>query len=133
MYEKVVVRYNDGKIVKGWSESFRPVEGRLTILTANDPDRQELVTLKDAKAVFFVKSFSGEGDRSKKKGFDIRSCDPKTKVMIEFRDGERLYGCTSNDILPTIAGNFFVTPADLDSNNEKVFVLPGGLASVVHN
>jgi hypothetical protein len=50
------------------------------------------------------------------------------KVVIEFKDGEKLFGYTLS--YTSLGFGFFVFPGDPDSNNEKVFVLHAATASV---
>ena len=133
MYEKVVIKFNDGKLVKGWAEDA-PVRGEEIVITpVLDPDHARTVKLRDAKAVFFVKSFLGAPERLKRGGFPSGSCSEASRVLVEFKDGERLWGCASNRALPSTAGDFFVSPTDPGSNNLRVYVAPGGVKDVVHD
>lgn len=133
MLERVVVRYNDGRLIKGLTE-VREVEGdELVLSPVEDPLSTMKVQLGNAKAIFFVKSFDGSPQRPKLAGFPSGSCDSMSHVLVEFKDGERLWGCTGNREVPTIAGRFSFAPADPSSNNERVYVVPSGVSSVVHD
>lgn len=133
MYEKVVIRFNDGKLVKGWTEDTPARNDEMVITPAEDPESTLKIKLRNAKAIFFVKSFDGAPERSKPSGFPSDSCAAKSHVLVEFKDGEHLWGCASGHVLPTMAGNFYVSPADPASNNERVYVVSGGVASVIHD
>jgi hypothetical protein len=131
MYEKVVVRFNDGRLAKGLTEGHEVHGKEIVFSPAEDPLETVKIPLRDVKAVFYVKSFYGAMHRAKPTGFLPGSCVEMTPVEVEFRDGERLWACAGTAELPTIAGYFSVQPADPDSNNERVFVPPGGVRSIV--
>jgi len=118
MGNRVVARFRDGKTFKGTVASFSPLRDRFTIMT---PQQRVLeVRLRDLKAVFFVRTFSGRPQHNERKTF-VDTCQPGHKLACEFHDGEILVG-TSPD--PNIAPHgFFLVPADPTSNNERVFVV----------
>jgi hypothetical protein len=118
MGNRVVARFRDGKTFKGTVASFSPLRDRFTIMT---PQQRVLeVRLRDLKAVFFVRTFSGRPQYNERKTFDNAS-QPGHKLACEFHDGEVLVG-TSPD--PNAAPHgFFLVPADPTSNNERVFVV----------
>lgn len=58
---KIVVRYANGKILKGYSQDFSPTSPHFHVrrneVAGSDPGQQ--VLLRDLKAVFFVRNFQG--------------------------------------------------------------------------
>ena len=118
---RVVARYADGRVVKGFSERFDPTVD-VFLLTRRDAapgDVPVAVRLAELKALFFVEDFDGEPDYSERKEF----LQPATgrRLRVRFKDGEELVG-TSLTYDPTRKG-FFLFPGDPFSNNNKVFVI----------
>ncbi len=120
---KVVVHYANGKIIKGYTNNFfpnkplfhfNPVETELT-------DKGIEISIKELKAVFFVKDFTGNPAYREKKHFNESRQTSGRKVEVTFVDGEVLAGSTLG-YDPTRTG-FFVTPSDIKSNNLRVFVV----------
>ena len=114
---KVVVRFKNGSIIKGNTSDFFPnkphfhlnhVEGKI-----------EQVDVEELKAVFFVKDFIGKKDHKKKYEDDVHGAG--RKMLVEFHDGESVVGYALG-YSPDRKG-FFITPADLSGNNERIFVI----------
>ena len=76
------------------------------------------VELKDVKAIFFVKDFSGNPEhRSPAK--DVPG--PGRNLEVTFVDGEKIVGSTQG-YDPKRLG-FFLIPLDPDSNNSRIFIV----------
>jgi hypothetical protein len=114
----VVAHYLDGTLLKGSTLDFLPSKPKFHISTE---DRSVFeVALIDLKAVFFVRSLSGRMGYSERKGF-LAKKDQGKRVLVEFFDGEVLFGYTLS--YSARGFGFFMLPGDPDSNNEKVFVV----------
>jgi hypothetical protein len=118
---RVVVRYADGRILKGYA-NFDPAESRLQLVPHDDPDADGIeVAVKDLKAVFFVRTFEGDpGYDESKDLYQARPPDTR-KVSVRFRDGEELVGHTRQ--LDRHRAGLFFTPLDPRSNNLRVFAV----------
>ena len=92
----------------------RSIESRPT-------DKGEEVSVKELKAVFFVKDFVGNEAYNEIKHFAEGQQYSGRKVEVTFTDGEVLVGSTIG-YDPSRLG-FFVTPVDPQSNNLRVFVI----------
>lgn len=129
--DKVVLRFLDGRIVKGYLQDFCCDSDALCLL---DPDTGDVFSCRasELKAVFFVRSFEGKKDYNEKKTYGIRK--PRGhRTFIKFTDGEDMVGFIEGEI-PWGKGFFlsshmiksmkglFILPADTESNNIKVFV-----------
>ncbi|MDA8433292.1 MAG: hypothetical protein M0Z60_10075 [Nitrospiraceae bacterium] len=127
--KKIVVRYADGRLVRGYADNF-PLDGALFHVRQLDPalaGRSVKVSLKELKAVFFVRDFSGNPAYREKKHFAAHQQPEGRRVEVTFvDDGEVLVGSTPGHE-PGEPG-FFVTPADPHSNNEKVFVISSSIS-----
>ena len=130
MNNKVVVRYADGRLVKGMTADFLPAKDRFHLrLAGAPPDAAPLQILtKDLKALFFVKDFAGEPARLEVNEFDPAHPQAGRRIRVVFNDGELLVGTTAG-YQPGRPG-FFVVPADPDSNNERCYVFTAATREV---
>ena len=121
---KVVVRFKDGKIKKGNTSDFFPnkVQFHLTTLS----DEVENIDIEQLKAIFFVKDSDGDESHEDKYYDDI--IGGGRKIKVEFSDGEIVIGYTLS-YSPDRHG-FFMTPADLKGNNERIFVVKSATKNV---
>lgn len=115
---RVIAHHVDGSLIKGTTLDFFPTKDRMHV-TDGQGDVHE-VFLKALKAIFFVKDYQGDADYAEKKGFFIQRAQGK-KVMVEFFDGEVMFGYTLS-YSPKGIG-FFMFPGDPDCNNTKIFVV----------
>jgi hypothetical protein len=114
---KVIARFLDGSLVKGTTLDFFPTKDRFHITeeSGNVLD----VHVGALKAVFFVRDFEGDPEYTDKKGF---LAPPQgKKVMVEFVDGEVMFGYTLSYSARGLG--FFMFPGDPESNNTKVFIV----------
>jgi hypothetical protein len=115
---KIIIRYADGKIIRGTTEDFFPNKDIFHAIDKNNAELHE-IKIKDLKAVFFVKSF--EGNPKYQDRDDIERVGFGRKMRVLFKDGETLVGYTQG-YSPDRAG-FFLFPSDPNSNNDKAFVV----------
>lgn len=122
----VVVRYRDGRLVKGVTEDFVPGAARFTVVR-EDSRRVPIESFGEIKAVFFVKTLEGERLYEERKDFGIARQFGRETVVV-FADREELCGYT----LPghTAQPQFFVFPVDPKSNNAKVYVVREAVAEI---
>ena len=130
--KKVVVKYKDGKIIKGWVEDFRSDRESFILYHLIEYSEEERLEIKfsSLKAVFFIKDFAGNKDYKKVRTFDVdtKVTPSQRKIVVLFKDGENLYG-TSHSYGPNRKG-FFVYPIDPKDNNERIFVLHSAVESI---
>jgi Family of unknown function (DUF6982) len=126
---KVVARYADGQVLKGYAGDFDPDQPRFHLVPAHgSPEDVVEVWLKDLKALFFVRSFEGD-PRYVESRDPYRPRPPGTrKVSLEFQDGELLVGYTTT--LESRRFGLFVTPIDPQGNNRRVFAVTSSLAGM---
>ncbi len=129
--EKVVLRYKDGNVKKGFIKNFSE-DSKEVVITEADTGNEILVELDLLKAIFFVKTF--EGDPSYREIKRYKAKDKRAKrVYVRFKDKESLLGYTEDDIPwrkgfflsknPDDRKGFFIIPTDEGSNNLKIFVV----------
>jgi len=120
---KIVARYLDGRMVKGFTQDFAPNKPAFHIFPteAANPMENKEILLRDLKAVFFVRDFAGRPDYDEEKKYGPGEHPSGRIVEITFNDGETMVGSTLG-YDPKRPG-FFVFPADPKSNNARVFAL----------
>jgi len=120
---KVIMRYANGKLIKGYTNDFFPNKPLFHVRSTESrpTDKGEEVSVKELKAVFFVKDFVGNAAYNEIKHFAEGQQYSGRKVEVTFTDGEVLIGSTIG-YDPSRLG-FFVTPVDPQSNNLRVFVI----------
>jgi hypothetical protein len=116
---QVVVRYRDGRIVKGTTSNFVPARDGFHVQTPAGEVAE--VSQAELKALFFVRDLAGDPERADTNEFSPRRPAPGRKIRVEFEDGEVIVG-TTQGYQPERPG-FFVFPADAASNNERCFVI----------
>jgi hypothetical protein len=119
---KVVVRYANGKVMKGTTHDFFPNRPAFHVV-AEEGGATVKVLCKELKALFFVKDFAGDAARQDLRGFVDGPVETATgkKVAVRFRDGELVCGYTLS--YSSDRDGFFLFPADPGSNNLRVYVV----------
>jgi hypothetical protein len=127
-WNKLVVRFLDGTVLKGFSQNFHPARAQFHLAgsIAGGDGKTSLIAMDELKAVFFVRDFDGDPDYVDSRSFAERT--PGKRIEVTFADGELLVGSTLG-YRPDRSG-FFVRPADGDGNNLRVFVLPAAVRRV---
>ncbi len=126
---KVVVRYSDGKLIKGFTEDFFPNKERFHLIPADNPSNGAIeVSTKDLKAIFIVRDFTGDPLYNERKKYIEGEKPSGKKVEVTFLDGEVLVGSTLG-YDPKRQG-FFIFPADPKSNNIRVYAVSSGVEKV---
>lgn len=121
---KVVIQSKNGTITKGQTSDFFPNKA-LFHLTTLEGNIEEFKT-EELKAVFFVRDCNG--DKSYEYSYDDEITGGGRKIKVDFVDGEEIIGYTQG-YSPNRAG-FFIIPADLKGNNEKIFVIQSATKKV---
>ena len=127
---KIVVRYADYRVVKGYSRDFFPNKSsfHLELIAEGYKGKIREVHMKDLKAVFFVRDFIGKPSYNERKVFTNGQKINGRKVKVSFKDGEVLVGSTMG-YDPKREG-FFLFPPDPQSNNMKAFVVLSAVSRV---
>ena len=130
--KKAVVKHQNKEIIKGWIEKFKPERESFILFPLIEYSKKERMEIKfsSLKAVFFVKDFTGNKDYKKVRTFnlDFNITPSQRKLIVYFKDGERLYG-TSHSYGRYKIG-FFMYPIDPKDNSERIFVVHSAAESV---
>jgi hypothetical protein len=131
---KVVVRFADGRILKGYTSNFHPDKPVFHIhpigsdTAGSDTGEGVKVYVRELKAVFFVKDFAGDARYRDPVDFNSKQHAPGHIIEVEFTDGEVLTGITTSYDLKR--QGFFFFAADLEGNNIKVFAVSKSVREV---
>ncbi len=134
--QKVIVRFIDGRVEKGFVADFSPEDD--FVFMEDESSERRKIRIDELKAIFFVKTFEGNKTHVEKKSFT--SPLPKGKrIFVRFKDGESMMGYREGD-LPWEKGfflephkkmkGFFLVPVDRESNNIKVYVVATSVRDV---
>ena len=121
---KVVVKFKDNTLAKGKTSDFFPNKAQFHLENLNGEIVE--ISIEDLKALFFVKDFKGNKDHEKNYNDEIAAGG--RKIRVQFLDGETVIGYTLG-YSPDRQG-FYMTPADLKGNNERIFVVKSATEKV---
>jgi hypothetical protein len=127
---KVVVRYANGTVAKGFIQNFSPNKGFFYLTPADHFSGPPIyISVKRLKAVFVVRDFYGN-PQFEERNFYMEGENPAgLKLEVTFADGEVMVGSTVLNYDPKRQGNFII-PADPNSNNLRVFAVSSAVKSV---
>jgi len=123
MQNKIVVRYQDGRVLKGYTVDFLPTRDLFHLVPrdALAGSQNQKIDVRECKALFFVKDFAGNPQYKDKQEFGPNNAVSGRKIKVLFKDRELLIG-TTQGYQPGRPG-FFFYPADPQSNIERCFVV----------
>ena len=133
--QRVILRFVDGKMLKGFIRDLKIAEEYLYI--EDESNHQHKVRLKELKAIFFVRKFEGERQHQERKSF-TGTLPGSKRVFVKFKDGESIMGNMEGEI-PWERGfflesmkekTFTIIPVDEDSNNTKILVVTTSVKDV---
>ena len=127
---RVVVRYADGRIIKGVTADFFPNKNlfHVSVDDASEGEKPLEINTIELKALFFVKDFEGDPQHEEGNEFDSEHPPAGRRIKVVFKDGEILLGTTTG-YQPKRPG-FFVVPADTSSNIERCYVITAATQEV---
>jgi hypothetical protein len=127
---KVVVKYANGTVAKGFIQNFSPNKDFFYLTPADSSSGPPIyVSVKRLKALFVVRDFHGN-PQFEERNFYMEGENPAgLKLEVTFTDGEVMVGSTVLNYDPKRLGNFII-PADPNSNNLRVFAVSSAVRSV---
>ncbi len=132
MYNKVVARFVDGRLIKGTTFDFFPGKDVFHLLEADGPPGGHTVPIRtrDLKALFFVKDLVGDPGHSQPPQSAEERSSATRKIRVLFRDGEVMVGTTPG--YHTDRQGFFLEPADGSLNEEHCYVVARAVKQVTY-
>jgi hypothetical protein len=127
-HKKVVVALVDRKTLRGY---LNPTHlGRADPIDLLTPDGEhEQIPLAKVRAIYFVREFSNDYE-PERKAFLSRPKLDGLWVRLRFNDSETLEGVVPNDLLSLLDNGLQITPPDLNSTTDRIFVPRSALSEV---
>jgi len=127
-HKKVIVVLADKKPQRGYlNPSGLGQTDPIDLLT---PDGEHLaIPLSKVRSIFFVREFSNEFE-PERKAFLSRPKLDGLWVKLRYTDGETLEGVVPNDLLALLDHGVQITPPDLNSATDRIFVPRGALSEL---
>ena len=127
-HKKVVVSLVDKKTLRGYLNPARL--GQVDPLDLLTPDGEhEPVPLSKIRSVYFVREFSDDF-APERKTFLSRPKLDGLWVRLRFTDGDSMEGVIPNDLLGLPDNGLQITPPDLNSSTDRIFVPRAALSEV---
>jgi len=127
-HKKVVLVLSDKKPLRGYLNPARL--GQLDPIDLLSPDGEHIeVPLSKVRSVYFVREFS-EDFEPQRKAFLSRPKLDGLWVKLRFTDGDALEGVVPNDLLSLLDNGLHITPPDLNSATDRIFVPRAALSEV---
>ena len=118
----------DKKPVRGYLNPARL--GQIDPVDVLTPDGEHIqVPIDRIRAIYFVREFSDEFE-PERKAFLSRPKLDGLWVKLRFTDGETLEGVIPNDLLSLLDNGLQITPPDLNSATDRIFVPRAALSEV---
>jgi hypothetical protein len=127
-WQKIVVRYVEGQMLKGYTQDFSASRPHFSLWPAINAaaDTRVIVPLARLKGVFFVRDFAGNPGYVERT--DTGGPQHGRRIEVTLVDDEVIVGRTLS-YRPDGHG-FFVVPADPLANNIRVFVVASSVRQV---
>lgn len=93
--QKVILRYLDGKLEKGYFKDPSAV-GVDVVSLEDESHHARAIKLEKLKAIFYVKDFDGDKKHREHKSFTGKRQSGK-RVFLRFKDGESITGYLEGD------------------------------------
>ena len=127
-WQKIVVRYRDGALLKGYTLDFHPSRGHFSLWPSINATANERVLVPHSrlKAVFFVRDFEGNPHHAAVAANN--EAPAGRRIEVTFQDREVIQGTTLS-YRPDGSG-FFLIPSDSNGNNLRIFVVGSAVRHV---
>lgn len=127
-HKKVVVAFSDRTTLPGYLNPARLQRAEpLDLLTTEGEHRS--IDLKDVRAIYFVRDFTGKYEPERKAFFSRPKLDGLW-VRLTFLDRQTLEGVVPNDLLSLLDSGVQITPPDLNGEVLRIYVPRSALAGL---
>ena len=127
-HKKVVVVLLDKTALRGYLSPTRL--GQADPIDVLTPDGEhEQIPLAKIRSIYFVREFSDDFE-PERKAFLSRPKLDGLWVRLRFTDNDTLEGVVPNDLLSLLDSGLQITPPDLNSTSDRIFVPRGALSEV---
>ena len=127
-HKKVIVVLTDKKPMRGYLNPSRLTQSDSVDFLTPEGEHLALPLVK-IRSIFFVREFSDEFE-PERKAFLSRPKLDGLWVRLRFTDGETLEGVIPNDLLSILDSGIQITPPDLTSSTDRIFVPRSALSEL---
>ena len=127
-HKKVVVLLADRQAVRGYLNPSRLAQSDPIDLLTPDGEHQQ-IPLARVRSIYFVREFS-DNFEPERKAFLSRPKLDGLWVRLRYTDNEILEGVVPNDLLTLLDNGLQITPPDLNSPTDHIFIPRTALAEV---
>jgi hypothetical protein len=127
-HKKVVIVLSNKKPVRGYLSPARLGQIDPLDLLTPDGEHQE-IPLATIRSVYFVREFSDDFE-PERKAFLSRPKLDGLWLRLRYLDGDTLEGVVPNDLLSLIDNGLQITPPDLNSATDRIFIPRSALSEV---
>jgi hypothetical protein len=127
-HKKVIVVLADRKPLRGYLNAGRLGQTDSIDLLTQDGAHQEIPLVK-IRSIYFVRDFSDEYE-PERKAFLSRPKLDGLWVRLRYADGDSLEGLIPNDLISLLDNGLHITPPDLNSSTDHIFVPRSALSEV---
>ena len=119
-HKKVVIVLGDKKPLRGYLNPSRLGHGDPIDLLTPDGEHEE-IPLARVRSIYFVREFS-DNFEPERKAFLSRPKLDGLWVRLRYSDGEMIEGVIPNDLLTMLDNGIRITPPDLNSTTDRIFI-----------
>lgn len=127
-HKKVIVELHDRKSFRGYLNPSRLGELDPLDLLTQDGEHQQ-IPLSRIRSVYFVRDFDDDFE-PERRAFLSRPKLDGLWLRLRFLDGQYLEGVVPNDLLSLLDNGIQITPPDLNSNADRIFVPRSALTEI---
>jgi hypothetical protein len=127
-HKKVIVELHDRKSFRGYLNPSRLGQLDPLDLLTHDGEHQEL-PLSRIRSIYFVRDFDDDFEPERKVFLSRPKLDGLW-LRLRFLDGASLEGVVPNDLLSLLDNGIQITPPDLNSNTDRIFVPRAALSEL---
>ena len=127
-HKKVVITLLDRSALRGYLSPTRLGQSDPIDLLTPDGEHQQ-VPLAKIRAIYFVREFTDEFE-PERKAFLSRPKLDGLWVRLRFTDNDTLEGVVPNDLLSLLDQGIQITPPDLNSSTDRIFIPRSALTEV---
>jgi hypothetical protein len=119
-HKKVVIVLADKKPMRGYLNPTRL--GQADPIDLLTPDGEHLeISLARVRSIYFVREFSDDFE-PERKAFLSRPKLDGLWLRLRYSDGETIEGVVPNDLLSLLDNGIQITPPDLNSSTDRIFI-----------
>lgn len=128
-HKKVILVLADKTPLRGYLNPTRLGQSDPIDLLTTDGEHEELPLAK-VRSIYFVREFSDDFE-PERKAFLSRPKLDGLWVRLRYLDGETIEGVVPNDLLSLLDNGIQITPPDLNSTTDRIFIPRSALSELI--